>query len=301
LPLGDRLLGWHYLWAVARFRLRFLLQELDLVGPDVVLGRSPDCQITIDDPLVSRQHARIVIEAGSARVVDLGSRNGVRVNGNLIRGEATLKHNDRVRLGTQDLVFLVVEENQPRIARSTGYMMHCEACGRPFPGESAVCPHCGHTVEATSPGSYETITGLVVDSQTSWTFQLLGEVIERALAAGRAPEAERMFQRAAQDVSDRLARKQPIDPKHLSSLAVYAMRLSQLLSDVRWGGWVLDIYIQSKLLPANEVLDQVEALRGELKATLKPRLEQLLRASAADTTPGEPDDDSRRQRISQLL
>jgi hypothetical protein len=39
---------------VARFRLRFLLQELDLIGPVVTLGRSSECQITLEDPLVSR-------------------------------------------------------------------------------------------------------------------------------------------------------------------------------------------------------------------------------------------------------
>jgi hypothetical protein len=265
------------------------------VGPDIVLGRSPDCQITLDDPLVSRQHARIVIKGSDARVVDLGSRNGVRVNGNLIRGEAPLKHNDRVRLGTQDLVFLVVEENQPRIARSTGYMMHCESCGRPFPGEVSVCPHCGQSVEATSPSSYDTITGLVVDSNTSWTFQLLGEVIERALSAGRAPEAERMFQRAAQDVSDRLVRKVPLETKHLTSIAAYAMRLSKLLGDARWANWVLEIYAQTKLLPSGEVLDQVEALPADMKAALKSRLQDVLRDA-----PGEPDDGTRR-RISALL
>jgi hypothetical protein len=265
------------------------------VGPDIVLGRSPDCQITIDDPLVSRQHARIVIKGNDARVVDLGSRNGVRVNGNLIRGEALLKHNDRVRLGTQDLVFLVVEENQPRIARSTGYMMHCESCGRPFPGESAVCPHCGQAVETTSPSSYDTITGLVVDSQTSWTFQLLGEVIERALAAGRAPEAERMFQRAAQDVSDRIVRKVPLEPKHLQSIAVYAMRLSKLLADARWANWVLEIYGQCKLLPNSEVLDHLEALPTPLKTMLKPRLQAVLSDAQGDT------DAAARQRIGALI
>lgn len=272
------------------------------MGPEVILGRSPECQITIDDPLVSRQHARISIHDNEARVVDLGSRNGVRVNGNLIRGEATLKHNDRVRLGTQDLIFLVVEEGAARIARSTGYMMHCQHCGRPFPGESAACPHCGELVESTSPSSYDTITGLVVDSQTSWTFQLLGEVIERALAAGRAPEAERMFQRAAQDVNDRMVRKVGLEGKHLASVAVYAMRLSKLLGDPRWAAWVLDVYSQTKRLPTSEVLDQVEALPPELKKAVRSRLQDVLSAhGAASADTQEADDGTRRQRISELL
>jgi pSer/pThr/pTyr-binding forkhead associated (FHA) protein len=112
---------------VSRYRLRFLLQELDLNGPEVVIGRSPDCQITIEDPLVSRQHARIRIDESGATVVDLGSRNGVRINGTLIRGEAPLAHNDRLRLGTQDLVFLVMDQTNTRLSRATGFMAHCPA------------------------------------------------------------------------------------------------------------------------------------------------------------------------------
>jgi pSer/pThr/pTyr-binding forkhead associated (FHA) protein len=88
---------------VARFRLRFLLQEFDLAGPEVVIGRSPDCHITIEDPLVSRNHAKITISGEEAHVADLGSRNGVRINGRHIQGEALLKDGDRVRLGTQEL------------------------------------------------------------------------------------------------------------------------------------------------------------------------------------------------------
>ena len=108
---------------MARFRLRFLLQELDLIGPEVVIGRSPECQITIEDPLVSRQHARILISGDEARVVDLGSRNGVRVNGNLIQEETLLHDQDRVRLGTQDLVFLAVDEQAGgSLPKATGFM-----------------------------------------------------------------------------------------------------------------------------------------------------------------------------------
>ncbi|HBQ16764.1 MAG TPA: hypothetical protein DEF51_38405, partial [Myxococcales bacterium] len=85
-----------------RFRLRFLLQEFDLVGPEVVLGRSPDCHITIEDPLISRRHAKISIREEEAKIADLGSRNGVRVNGRSIDEEHVLSDGDRIRLGTQE-------------------------------------------------------------------------------------------------------------------------------------------------------------------------------------------------------
>jgi len=281
---------------VTRLRLRFLLQELDLTGTEVILGRSPDCQITIDDPLVSRRHARIVIENGEARVSDLGSRNGVRVNGSLIRGEAVLKHNDRVRLGTQDLVFLVVEEGATgHLARSTGYMMHCASCARPFPGEVSVCPHCGAPAEGTAPNGYDTITGIVVEPQTSWTFQLLGEVIDRALSTRRAADAERMFQRAAQEINDRVRGGTRLEAKLLTTVAMYALRLSKLLGETRWAVWMIDVYEQNKALPSAEVLEELESLDGALKQSLRDRLTQMLATWNAQPRGTTSDDEAARE------
>ena len=51
---------------MARYRLRFLLQEFDLPRGTTLIGRSSECQVTIEDPLVSRQHARILIDGDEA-------------------------------------------------------------------------------------------------------------------------------------------------------------------------------------------------------------------------------------------
>ncbi|MEO7109577.1 MAG: FHA domain-containing protein, partial [Polyangiaceae bacterium] len=93
---------------MARYRLRFLLQEFDLPRGATLIGRSSDCHVTIEDPLVSREHARIVIDDEGARCEDLGSRNGVKINGVTARGTTRLKDGDRLRIGTQELVFCTV-------------------------------------------------------------------------------------------------------------------------------------------------------------------------------------------------
>jgi pSer/pThr/pTyr-binding forkhead associated (FHA) protein len=66
---------------MARWRLRFNLQEIDLRPGRIVLGRAAECPITIEDALVSRNHAELLITSSSVMIRDLGSRNGVRVNG----------------------------------------------------------------------------------------------------------------------------------------------------------------------------------------------------------------------------
>jgi Protein of unknown function (DUF3662)/FHA domain len=73
-----------------------------------VLGRSRDADIVLADPNVSRRHAEIR-PAGRGRwtVSDLGSTNGVKVNGQPITGDAPLEAGDRIALGTADIRFVV--------------------------------------------------------------------------------------------------------------------------------------------------------------------------------------------------
>src|SRR5580658_7915544 len=105
---------------VARYRLRFVLQEFDLPRGATIVGRSLECHLTIDDPLVSRIHARITVGDDGACIEDMGSRNGVRVNGSPIRGLTALRSGDRARIGTQELIFTCVEDAVPAFARITG-------------------------------------------------------------------------------------------------------------------------------------------------------------------------------------
>jgi RNA polymerase subunit RPABC4/transcription elongation factor Spt4 len=245
---------------VPRYRIRFLLQELELAGTEIVLGRSPDCQVTIEDPLVSRRHATISLEGAHPTISDLGSRNGVRLNGELISGRAVLRNNDRVRLGTQDLVFLVVDpDKSSRQTRATGMIRQCQSCNRPFP-EAASCPHCGSPViAATQTAEFDTITGLIVEPEAGWAFQLLGEVVERALNADRVAEAERALQRAAKEIDERVRNNRGVDAVSLSKLSLYAFRLAESQGRLEWVRWVLDLY---KAHSAMISLDLVESLEG---------------------------------------
>ncbi len=72
-----------------------------------VLGRSRDCDVIIDDANVSRRHAEIRPAATGWTVTDLGSTNGVSVNGHPASGAVALAPGDRLELGTVRLGFEV--------------------------------------------------------------------------------------------------------------------------------------------------------------------------------------------------
>ncbi|MBD0317463.1 MAG: DUF3662 and FHA domain-containing protein [Thermoleophilia bacterium] len=70
----------------------------------VVLGRSRECDLRLDDANVSRRHAEIRQEDGAWWIVDLGSTNGVEVNGRRVE-RAKLSEADRIVLGRTELRF----------------------------------------------------------------------------------------------------------------------------------------------------------------------------------------------------
>jgi hypothetical protein len=70
----------------------------------VVIGRSRDCDIQLADTNVSRRHAELRQEGASYWIVDLGSTNGVEVNGKRVK-RAKLSDGDKITVGSTDVMF----------------------------------------------------------------------------------------------------------------------------------------------------------------------------------------------------
>jgi adenylate cyclase len=106
-------------------------RHYDFENGEVVIGRSPECQICLKDFGISRSHAKLVVDEGGVRIVDLKSKNGSQVNGVPVV-EAPLKDGDRILLGKFELTFtrslesqVVLDEEKPveeagTIIRSVG-------------------------------------------------------------------------------------------------------------------------------------------------------------------------------------
>ena len=75
-----------------------------LSGSRVVLGRSREADIVLQDPNVSRRHAELRREDGGWQIVDLGSTNGIKVNGRRVANQP-LSAGDQITIGVTDLTF----------------------------------------------------------------------------------------------------------------------------------------------------------------------------------------------------
>lgn len=77
-----------------------------------IIGREKECDLFIDDNTISRKHARLeVFDDDSAAITDLGSRNGVVINTELISGTVKLGNNDVIELGRIELLMKIGSDN----------------------------------------------------------------------------------------------------------------------------------------------------------------------------------------------
>jgi hypothetical protein len=76
----------------------------DLRKPSMVIGRSKESDIRVSDPNVSRRHAEIRQEGSAYWIVDLGSTNGISVNGRNLK-RSKLDDGDRITIGSTEVVF----------------------------------------------------------------------------------------------------------------------------------------------------------------------------------------------------
>ena len=79
-------------------------QHYELAAHPITLGRSKDCDIRLGDPNVSRRHAEIRPDGDGWTVVDLGSTNGIEVDGRRVK-ELALTDGARFTLGTTEVSF----------------------------------------------------------------------------------------------------------------------------------------------------------------------------------------------------
>jgi hypothetical protein len=69
------------------------------------IGRSRDCDVMLEDSGVSRRHATLRPQGTIWEIEDLGSTNGVRVNGLAIQGARELRSGDRIEMGSTEILF----------------------------------------------------------------------------------------------------------------------------------------------------------------------------------------------------
>src|SRR5689334_16865754 len=204
------------------FRLRHLQHNFELGQGEFVIGRSAECQLALDDPLVSRKHALLIVGAESVVIKDLGSRNGVVVNGTKIDTSRILLDGDRIVIGSQEMTLVAWQRDPNFMARRrTGSQTL----------SSLVPPHLSSQADATKDQSKR------VDS-----FPLLSTLADKALALGRPEDAERILASLLSDILRQLQDERAFPVETVDQAAQYGVRLAGGTGKGSWVDYVVALY-----------------------------------------------------------
>ena len=231
-----------------RFRLRYLQHDLELNEGTFAVGRNASCQLSLDDPLVSRRHAIFEHQSGTVTIEDLNSRNGVIVNGQRIEAKIHLNVGDRILIGSQELTLLAAREGANVTGGGLGKM---------------TLPK----MKVSTPSSGFPNISIDSDPEPSMVrradqFKLLSGVAEKALAMGKAGEAERLLASALADVIEATRAGRPLPPTLVDQAAKFSAKLATATGKGGWADYVIELYAaQKRPCPAHVIDELYNAMR----------------------------------------
>lgn len=185
---------------------------------ETLVGRSPYCSIVLSNPLASRQHCALKLDAGNLTLADLKSANGTWVNGERVEGSRALTVGDLVRVGTDVLEVMTAEEEHPRSSERTDHGRRVTAARISLPPEALE--------EATNTKTHATTLDLLE--------QLVASAAETRRPSILAPSIQRVVE-ALLDQSQRA--EQPLGAAEATRVAAAVEKLSSWFADGSLAAW----------------------------------------------------------------
>jgi pSer/pThr/pTyr-binding forkhead associated (FHA) protein len=217
---------------VKRYWLEYEGQNVELRRGTLVVGRSSGCHLVLEDTMVSRRHAELLVTDDSLTVKDLGSVNGLYVNARRVEGSQRLKEGDTLQIGQREfIVRSLVRESVPISSdRSMSETLHGDA-------------------SASAPSEDQTHVGDV--------FDVLGSVADKVLALDRGEEAERILSGVLQSILREAKEGRDVPAAMAEKAASYAVRLAWATGRPTWLDYTVELYLWLKRLLPGKIVDQL--------------------------------------------
>ncbi|MBK7581744.1 MAG: FHA domain-containing protein [Myxococcales bacterium] len=253
-----------------RFSILYRGHRFELKPGTLVVGRGTGCQLVLDDALVSRKHAEIEVTASSATLVDLGSVNGVFVNGTRAGGRQVLADGDKLVIGQQELT-LFAAANPTLLPESPTARLSAET----LVGLESPLARTADESEATHQGD---------------ALSLLGGVVDKVLALGRGDEAERILGNYLRNYLAMAQRSQAVTPDGAERAVAYAVKLASATGKAEWVDYGFALYSVLKRPLPNVIVEQLYTVLRQTKGvdlTLLRSYVEILRSVSARLGPTE--------------
>ena len=240
--------------------------EHELRTGSLLIGRLPECDIIIDEAMVSRMHARMYVSNDGVTLEDLHSTNGVFLNGHRIVHAVALNVGDRAVIGSRELTFIEVSSD-------------------PAPPLSSPPPPSGNVIvePKTTPGlPLEGAAPIPITARAD-ALELLGTLARRLANEHKAEQAPRMLGPHLKGIL-RGAHAGLVVPDALSQLASeYAIDLAHWTTDTSWLDYVIELHLVTKRLVPAPLIAALQRAERWVGALDRPMLEYYLASFAHRT------------------
>lgn len=205
----------------------------------MLLGRGVGTDIQLPGPLVSRRHAELRETEAGLIVSDLGSRNGVFINGYPINESTLLANGDRLTLGEHTFVLVELRPDSPSEKQAT-----TESSRRPVSGVSNDPPPALRRGEV---------------------LERLGSVVDKALALGQVQAAEHAIGTHLVATLTDATRGRGVAPEVARSTAQYAVKLGAATGKGAWLDFAFRLYSALDETIPLPIVDEMYTVIGRVR------------------------------------
>ncbi|RYZ10183.1 MAG: FHA domain-containing protein [Myxococcales bacterium] len=262
--------------------------DLELGSGSLLIGRLPECDVLLQDNLVSRMHARLSVQGESVVVEDLHSTNGVYVNGLRVGHSTVLREGDRILIGTTEFSLFETRDSslqRLRVARVQPELSE-ERLTPPAPVARPPSPPMRVPVRAEN----------IPSTARADALKMIGGLADRLAATGNLEEAAQVLSGHLRRILKGANTGLLVPPDVAASASHHALTLARWTKQPLWVDYVVELHLSARLV-MNAVtlasfedvasrLDFDRMLLGYYVDGLKSRLDQL-----------EPDERRRVERL----
>jgi pSer/pThr/pTyr-binding forkhead associated (FHA) protein len=240
-----------------QYSLRVGPREVPLPEGETLIGRGEGCLVVVNEAMVSRKHARVVLSGMHIFIEDLGSANGTFVNQGRVQGRQDLFDGDRIFIGTCE-----IEVMRPLDAERPTIPVLEDDLDRPTPS-SGVTAYDPQSAGRVTQRKGRAIEQSEVEARAELeVFESTAHLADKMFTMGRVDAAVRILSPALEEIRDSARLGRIPGPLLLDALGRYAVKLASDTMDGRW----VDLAIEAHLLAVRplreETIQKLAALRA---------------------------------------
>jgi pSer/pThr/pTyr-binding forkhead associated (FHA) protein len=246
--------------------------DIELGSGSLLIGRLPECDVLLQDGLVSRMHARISVQHDAVVVEDLHSTNGVYVNGMRVGHSTVLREGDRVLIGTTEIsMFESRDSSLMRIKQARRTSSLPSPPVRIQPASSAVTKAPPNAVTrpivAPAASTPKRAAGLAEIPSTARAdaLQMIGGLADRLAATGNLEEAAQVLSGHLRRILKGANAGLQVPADVAASASHHALTLARWTRQPLWADYVVELHLSARLVMNAVTLAGFEDVASKLE------------------------------------